>query len=135
MAIQLGVAARDAMNDALETSAGVSVQLRIYTGAQPANCAAAATGTLLATLTLPSDWMSASSGGVKSKTGTWTGTSTAAGTAGYFRILNSAGTVVVAQGSITLVTTGTGDMLMDNTNITVGQTITVATFSLTAGNA
>ena len=134
MSLQLSVAARNAGLDAYETAVGVSAKLDIYSGSPPANCAAADTGTLLATLSLPSDWMANASGGSKGLAGSWTGTGSAAGTAGYFRIKDSANTTCHMQGTVTL-TGGGGDMTMDNTNIASGQSITVNSFNLTAGNA
>lgn len=134
MSLQLSVAARNAGLDAYETAVGVSAKLDIYSGSPPANCAAADTGTLLATLSLPSDWMANASGGSKGLAGSWTGTGSAAGTAGYFRIKDSANTTCHMQGAVTL-TGGGGDMTMDNTNIASGQSITVNSFNLTAGNA
>lgn len=134
MSLQLSVAARNAGLDAYETAVGVSAKLDIYSGSPPANCAAADTGTLLATLSLPSDWMANASGGSKGLAGSWTGTGSAAGTAGYFRIKDSTNTTCHMQGAVTL-TGGGGDMTMDNTNIASGQSITVNSFNLTAGNA
>ena len=134
MSLQLSVAARNAGLDAYETAVGVSAKLDIYSGSPPANCAAADTGTLLATLSLPSDWMANASGGSKGLAGSWTGTGSAAGTAGYFRIKDRTNTTCHMQGTVTL-TGGGGDMTMDNTNIASGQSITVNSFNLTAGNA
>lgn len=134
MSLQLSVAARNAGLDAYETAVGVSAKLDIYSGSPPANCAAADTGTLLATLSLPSDWVANASGGSKGLAGSWTGTGSAAGTAGYFRIKDSTNTTCHMQGTVTL-TGGGGDMTMDNTNIASGQSITVNSFNLTAGNA
>ena len=87
MTHQYGTAERNASLDAIETSIGVSPTLEIRTGTPPANCAAAATGTVLATMTLPSDWMSAAAAGAKALLGTWQDTAAdASGIAGYFRI-------------------------------------------------
>ena len=134
MSLQLSVAARNAGLDAYETAVGVSAKLDIYSGSPPANCAAADTGTLLATLSLPSDWMANASSGAKALAGSWTGSGSVAGTAGYFRIKDSANSTCHMQGTVTL-TGGGGDMTMDNTNIANGQSITVNSFNLTAGNA
>lgn len=135
MALQYSVAVRNAQLDAFETTTGASAILRILSGTVPANCATAQTGTLLASLSLPSDWMSAASAGSKALLGTWNDTSAdATGTAGYFRILDSTGTTCHAQGTITA-TGGGGDMTLDNTSIASGQTVTVTSFTLTAGNA
>jgi hypothetical protein len=136
--LQYGVAARDAQNDALETSIGAAPLLQIFTGAMPANAAAADTGTKIVDFALPSDWLAASSAGAKTKLGTWVTTGLAgagAGSnAGYFRIKNAAGTVVGIQGDIT-VTGGGGAMTLDNISIANGQSVTINTFTVTRNNA
>lgn len=135
MAVQLSTAVRNARLDAIETTIGTSAILKIRTGAQPANCAAADSGTVLATLSLPSDWLAAASSGSKAKSGTWEDASAdAAGTAGHFRVYDSGGSTCHIQGSITA-TGGGGDMTLDNTNIAAGQDIIVTSFTLTDGNA
>ena len=135
MALQYSDAVRDAQLDAFETAVGTSAILRIRTGAAPADCATADSGTVLVTMNLPSDWMAAASGGSKAKSGTWEDTSAdATGTAAHFRIYASNGTTVHAQGTVTA-TSGGGDMELDNTSIASGQTVTVTTFTLSAGNA
>lgn len=135
MALQYSAAVRNAKLDAVETTIGVSAVLKIRTGAPPANCATADSGTVLATLTLPSDWMAAASGGTKAKSGTWEDTSAdATGTAAHFRLYASDGTTVHAQGTVTA-TGGGGDMTVDNTSFAAAQAFTVTGFTLTAGNA
>lgn len=134
MAVQLSVAARNARLDAIETTAGASAKLQIRSGAQPATAATAASGTLLCEIALPADYMAAASAGSKAKSGTWSGTGAAAGTAGHFRVVDTAGTTCHIQGSITA-TGGGGDMTLDNTSIASGQTVTVNTFTLSDSNA
>lgn len=135
MSVQLSVAARNAMLDTIETAAGVSAILKIRSGAAPANCAGADAGTVLATMTLPSDWMAAASGGTKAMLGTWQDASAdAAGTAGHFRIYDSAGTTCHVQGTVTA-TGGGGDMTLDNAVLALAQQVNVTSFTLTAGNA
>lgn len=131
MALQYSVAVNNARLDAVETATGASAKLRIYTGSAPANCAAAASGTLLVEMSLPADWMNAASAASKTKLGTWSGTGAAAGTAGYFRIVDNAGTTAHVQGTCGQ---GTGDLSLDNTNIAVGQTVSVNSFTLNAAN-
>ena len=66
---------------------------------------------------------------------TWEDTSAdATGTAAHFRIYASDGTTCHAQGTVTA-TGGGGDLTVDNTSFASGQSFTVTTFSLTAGNA
>ena len=132
MALQLSTAARNATLDAIEATIGATPTLELRTGSPPANAAAADSGTLLATLTLPADWMAAASGGTKAKAGTWAGTGAAAGTAAHFRIKQ--GSTCHAQGTVTA-TGGGGDMELGDLAVTVGKIIAVATFTLTAPNA
>lgn len=135
MAVQLSVTVRNARLDAIETAISTAAVLKIRTGAQPADCATADSGTVLATLTLPSDWMAAASSGSKAKTGTWQDASAdASGTAAHFRLYASDGTTCHAQGTVT-VTGGGGDMTLDSVSITSGQTVTISTFTLTDANA
>lgn len=135
MTIQLSVAVRNARLDAIETAIGVSAILKIRTGAAPANCATADSGTVLSTVNLPSDWMAAASSGSKAKSGTWEDTSAdASGTAAHFRLYASDGTTCHGQGTVTA-TGGGGDMTVDNTSFASGQAFTVTAFSLTDGNA
>lgn len=135
MTLQLSTAVRNAMLDAIETVGGTSAILKIRTGAAPANCAASDSGTVLATLSLPSDWMAGASSGSKAKSGTWEDTSAdATGTAGHWRLYASDGTTVIAQGTVTA-TGGGGDMEVNNTSFATGQAFTVTAFTLTAGNA
>lgn len=135
MAVQNSVAVRNARLDSDETVIGAAPIMKIRTGAQPSDCATADSGTVLATLTLPSDWMNAASGGTKTKLGTWQDASAdATGTAGHYRIYASDGTTCHEQGSITA-TGGGGDMTVDSTSFTAGQSFTVTTYTKTAGNA
>lgn len=135
VALQFSVAARNARLDAFETAVGTSAVLKIRTGAAPADCGTADSGTVLATLNLPSDWLAAASGGAKAKSGTWQDTSAdATGTAAHFRIYASDGTTCHLQGTVTA-TGGGGDLTLDNTSIATSQSITITGFTLTDGNA
>lgn len=134
MAIQKSVALRNAELDAGETTIGTTPVLKIFTGAQPANCAAANSGTELWSETLPSDWAAAAASGAKAKSGTWEAAAIASGTAGHWRLYASDGTTCHMQGSCG--GSGSGaDMILDNTSITSGQSVTVSTFTRTAGGA
>ena len=132
MPLQYSVASNNAALDVRESIAGASARLRFYTGAVPANCAAARTGTLLVEMILPADWMNPASGGVKTKLGTWSGVAVAGSgaTPGYACIMDSAGTTCHLQGTSGV---GTGDIPVDGT-ITAGQTVTCNTFTLNAAN-
>lgn len=134
MAFKFSVRVRNARADATESTIGPSPILRLYTGAEPADCASAPTGTLLASLTLPADWQANASGGSKVLSGTWSGTASVAGTAGYFRVWDSGLTNCDMQGSVTMSPTP-GDLVLINTNIAAGQPITIDGFTTTEGNA
>lgn len=132
MTMQFSVAVRNARLDVIESTIGTGPTLEIRSGAPPVNCAAADSGTVLATVALPSDWMAAASAGAKSKSGTWQDISAdASGTAGHFRIKNGGTTHM--QGTCGMSGSG-ADMILDNTNFAVGQVFTVVNFTLTAGN-
>lgn len=135
MAIQLSTAVRNAMLDAIESTIGTSAVLKIRTGAAPANVATADSGTVLATLNLPSDWMAAASSGSKALSGSWTDSSAdATGTAAHYRIYASDGTTAHLQGTVTA-TSGGGDIELQNTSIAAGQAVTITSFSLAAANS
>lgn len=135
MALQFSTGVRNARLDVIESTIGTSAVLKIRVGAPPANCAAADTGTVLATLLLPSDWMAAASNGSKALTGTWSDASADnTGTAGHFRIYDSGVTTCHIQGTITA-SGGGGDMTLNTVDITSGQPFTISTFTINEGNA
>lgn len=135
MAVQYSVDVRNAMLDAIESTTGTTPKLRIYTGAAPANCAAAASGTLLVEMDLPSDWMAAASGGTKVLAGSWSDVGiNGGGNAGHYRITDAAGTTTHEQGTITA-TGGGGDITLDNISIADAQVVTITSKTITAGNA
>ena len=135
MALQLSTSVRNARLDQIETTIGTSAILKIRTGSAPADCGTADSGTVLATLNLPSDWLAAAASGSKSKSGTWQDASADnTGTAAHFRIYDSGGTTCHLQGTVTA-TGGGGDLTLDNTSIASGQSVTITSFTLTDGNA
>lgn len=135
MTIQYSVAVRNARLDAIETAIGVSAILKLRTGAVPASCAAADTGSVVATINLPADWLAAAAAGSKSKSGTWEDTAAdAAGIIGHFRVYANDGVTCHIQGTVTA-TGGGGDMTVDNTNVAVNQDLIVNAFTITSGNA
>ncbi len=137
MAIQFNVATRNARLDTVESTNGTSCSLEIRSGSPPANCAAAGTGTILATINLPSDWMAAAASGSKAIAGTWQDASADNnGTAGHFRVYNSQatkdGTTCFIQGTVG---TASADMIVNTTTFTASNSFTVNSFTLTDGNA
>jgi hypothetical protein len=112
----------------IQTTVGSTGTLKIFSGAEPANCAAADPTGLLATITLPATFLT-STGGVTAIAGTWSTTASAAGTAVSYRIYDATGTACQVQGNVT------ADLVLNNTSIALGQTVTVTQYNVTAGNA
>ncbi len=133
MAIQLSTTVRNARLDAIETAIGTAAVVRIRTGAQPATCATADSGTVLASWTLASDWAAAASGGSKAFSSTPLAvTASGTGTAAHYRVYASDGTTCHMQGTVG--TSGT-DMIIDNTSVNSGQNVSITSWSITDGNA
>lgn len=135
MATQRSTAVRDAMNDAFESAVGTAPTLEIRTGAPPANCAEADSGSLLCSITLPSDWLTASSGGSKSRSGTWQANASGSGDAGHYRIKQ--GGTCHEQGTAGGTDPGTADMVLQQTGpgIVSGQQVTISSYTATVGGA
>lgn len=141
MALAISTALQNHMlNGALNGAAGINFDsgvLEIRSGAAPGPNAADG-GTLLASITVPADAFAAASGGSAAKSGTWEDTSAdATGTAAHFRIKQSGDTGGATgstderfEGTVSG-TGGGGDIELDNTSITSGQTVTITAFSLT----
>ena len=105
--------------------------LRIYTGSQPA-VNGAITGTQLASLTFSATAFPAAtaSGGVVTATANsiTSGTAGNTGTAGYFALLQSNGTTIVATG---LCGTSGSDLNLNTLSITSGNTVACSSFLIT----
>src|SRR5689334_13897151 len=109
MALQFGSTLRNNRVSQLQSTVwttGAAPTLLILSGTEPANCAATQTGTVLATITLPTTFLS-SSGGVTTLAGSWSVAASNTGTAGYFRILDNA-SVCHIQGNVT------SDLVLNN---------------------
>jgi hypothetical protein len=127
MTYQYGVTLRNNQVSQIQATVGAAGVLKIFSGAEPANCAAADPTGLLATIALPATFLT-SSGGVTTIAGTWSVAASATGTAACFRIYDGSA-VCHVQGNVTT------DLVLNNTSITSGQTVTVTAFTVTAGNA
>ena len=100
--------------------------IKIYTGSQPAEDGSI-TGTLLATLTFGSTAFGSSSGGTATANAITSGTAGNTGTAGYFALEESGGTVVATG------TCGTSgcDLNLNSTSISSGATVSCSSFTIT----
>jgi hypothetical protein len=132
MSLQLSIAVRNARLDAIEVAIGTAARLKIFSGAVPANCAAADPAGLLVTVVCPTDWLAAAASGSKALAGSWTVAASGSGTGISFRLYASDGTTCGAQGTVG--TSGT-DLVLDNNVIASGQTVTITGFTLTDANS
>jgi hypothetical protein len=131
MALQYSTTHRtNAMTD-LVTALGGTSYLLIYGGSAPANCAAAASGTLLASLPCSATFGTVTSGVLTA--GAITSATGSAGTATHWRLATtSGGTTVIAQGACG---TSGSDLNLNTTTITAGISVAVTSFVLTAFGA
>lgn len=111
-------------------------KVSFYTGAAP-GANAVPTGTLLAQATIPADMWASAAGRAKAlNAAIASAAAVAAGVIGYFRVTaaGDSGTATQAErreeGTAT-VTGGGGDMIVDNTNVAVGQVVTITQYTLT----
>lgn len=121
-------AAANAVVDLADAGAGAGT-IKVYTGAQPADADDAESGSLLVTFTLndPAFDAAASGAAALDVAPAISATASATGTAGYFRLEDSTGANVLdgACGS------GSGELDLDNTSITSGQTVTINSLTVT----
>ena len=129
MSLQEGVGLRNGRLNSFNTTLGASATLKIFSGAVPANCAAADPTGLLCTINLPASPFASASSGAVAMAGTWSANASASGTAASFRIYDTAGPTCQFQGNVTT------DLVLNNTSINSGQTVAATSFTITAGNA
>lgn len=139
MATRISTAARTAAAGAVaalvDGGSGAGV-IRIYTGTQPAGPGSAATGTLLASLTLNDPAFGAAVSGVATLDvdPALTATAVADGTAGWFRLLDSteaAGSGLgIVDGAVTA-TGGGGQLTLATTTVTTGLQVAVTSGTIT----
>jgi hypothetical protein len=129
VAIRLPTASRnaacDAVVDRLDAGSGPG-KIEIRSGSQPASAGDSATGTLLATVVLADPAFGnagASSPGQAALVDPGAVVGVAAGTAGWFRAMDSDSTTVL-DGSVTA-TGGGGDLTLATTTISVGLSVDI----------
>ena len=113
----------------ITTSVGTSGKIRIYSGTRPAT--GGTETTILAELPCSATFAPAPSGGVLTVNAITSATASATGTASWFRILTSANAAVV-DGDVG---TSGSDLNLNSTSITSGGTVSISSFTITAGNA
>lgn len=136
MTVKLSLAARNAalkgpgIAALLDADAGPGL-CRVYSGAQPATPDTAPSGTLLATMTLNDPAFADPVAGVSvlDNTPEPAGIGVAAGTAGWFRLVDQTGDSVL-DGNVSA-TGGGGDLEISTVAITIGLDVSVKTGTLT----
>jgi hypothetical protein len=122
MALVGNTADRNADRDRFVAAFPATAHLLFYNGSVPL-ATAAATGTLIADITLPTSPWDVATNGQAAKQNTWSTTTTLAGTPTYFRFVNAGGTVV-RQGQV-------GTDISAAAVATNGDTYTVTSYVLT----
>lgn len=130
MAAGYVVALRNSQLDQITARAGNTAKLRIYDGTRPATGGAATT--LLVEFTMASPFAPGAAAAVLSPTLPSNATGAAAGTATWGRIVQADGATHVADFSVG--TSGT-DLVLNTATISVGLTVSITAFTITAGNA
>jgi len=103
--------------------------IAIRSGAQPANANAAASGTLLVTLTFGATAFGpASSSGVATANAITAANAVAAGTASWFRAFKSDGTTAVFDGSVG---TSAADLILSSVALAVGGNVAISSLTYT----
>ena len=131
MALGLNATLRNNMLDEITARAGASARIRIYSGTRPAT--GGAETTVLAELTgNASAFAAAASGGVLTLNAiTADSSANATGTASWFRIDSSGGTNHVLDGDVG---TSGSDLNLNSTSIVSGGSVSISSFTITAGN-
>ena len=140
MTIRLSTGLRNKVNDSgLVDAFDTNGRVNIYSGAQPASANDAASGTLLATLTLAADAVTAaSSGGAITFAAIASDTSIdATGTAGWFRVYRTGDTAPGSAANATdrrldgNVSTSGADLNFDSVSFVAAGTAAISSLTLT----
>jgi hypothetical protein len=133
MALQYSGSLRTNQAAQIVATIGTGGLLKIFSGPEPANTAAADPSGLLCQISLPSSFLTAGSpsAGQTALNGTWsgTGTSTAGSgtTAASFRMYDTNG-VCHLQGNCST------DLVLNNSSIAFQQAVSITGFTITVGN-
>ena len=125
MALTISAAAAQAMATALATDIGPAATIEIRTGTKPATPETAASGTLLATVTISGSF--SATGGVLTAADPASASVVATGTAAHFRVKTSGGT---AKLDGTVGTSGQ-DMNLSSTSLVSGGTVDLGVPTIT----
>jgi hypothetical protein len=133
MALQYSGSLRTNQAAQIVATIGTGGVLKIFSGPEPANCAAADPSGMLCQISLPTNFLTAGSpaAGQTQINGTWSGTGTSTAgtgtTAASFRMYDSVGTCHL-QGNCT------SDLVLNNSSIANQQSVSITGFTITIGN-
>jgi hypothetical protein len=136
MALKFPAAFRTTRAGTVTTRAGNGALLRIYDGTRAADAdTAIGAQVLLAELVCGTPFAPGAASGVLTANAiTQDSSANASGTATWFRLLDSAGTTTVMDGSVTA-SGGGGDLQLVTTTVVATQPVQVTSFVLTEGGA
>ena len=131
MTMQYSLTHRTNAMSQLNTDLAASAVIKIFSGTIPANCGTADSGTLLVTFAGNAGGFGTAASQVLTASAVANATAAATGTAGYFRLYPSAATTTnaVVQGTCGM---SAADMILTNTSITSGQTVSFTSLTVTA---
>lgn len=132
MALQFSTACLNGRANAITTAVGNGGFLEIFTGAAPASCGTATSGTKLCSLPLGTPFAAGAGGGAISPTLPTTQNALASGTAGYWRIFQSDDATCVLQGSVG---TSGADLNLNTLALVSGGPVQITAFTITEGGA
>lgn len=124
MAVSMATTLRNNRADQITAYAGTSAKLRVYTAAYGA--------LLYESICNAGAFAPAAVGGVLTLNAIGNATATGAGTAAIARLYQSNGTTMVMEG-LTVGTSGT-NIIITNTTIGIGDTVTTTSATITEGN-
>ena len=128
MAAGYSTTLRNATIDAITTATGNAGLLKLYDGGRPAT--GGTVTNLLGTFTCATPFAAAAAAGVLSPTLPANTTGSASGTATWARLTTSGGTLVCDL-SVGL---SASDIIVNTTTVSIGLTLSVTAWSVTAGN-
>lgn len=137
--MQFSVRLRNNRGNAIKATTGASPILQVRTGPPPANCAAANSGTLLASIPLAANWILDFVSGVGTLPGPISATAVASGDLsvnGHYRIWDAALANCDVQGTCTGPSAVIpGELLSTTDSIVAGGIVTINSYSVTEANA
>lgn len=139
MPIRISTGLRNAAADGIGNAMDTTGRISVYSGLPPADPQTAASGVLLATLTMSADAFAVAATGAAAANAITGGSAAATGTAGWFRMWKTVDTApgsagVAADkridGTVTA-TGGGGDITFDSVSFVAGGAINMTGFTLT----